>query len=210
MHKKITLFLFAGMLVVGLLSCSTTKVTNSWQDKNYTGKPFANILVISQFLDEEVCRMSELSLVRNLKNRGVNATAAYSVLSAGGRSSVDAIDDAIAQYSFDGVMISKVTNMMEESSVDSSNACVSRWDSDYRQNQRYALSPCQVNSGIRTTAIFSLETDIYSVQDRVLVMKLSSKTTAVRPAYKLIKEFGEVVVSRLQSAGLLAKSSPQK
>jgi hypothetical protein len=197
-------------MVFCLGACSTTKITDSWQDKNYTGGPFKNILVISQFLDEEVCRMSELEQVRDLKRRGVKATAAYSILSAGGRSSVDAIDDAIDQYSFDGVLISKVGNRMEENSIDSRNACINRWDSDYRQNQRYALSPCQMGTGTMTTSIYTLETKLYSVEDRALVMTLASKTTAVRPAYDLIKEFGKVVISRLQNSGMLAKSSSKK
>ncbi len=198
------------MLLLGLISCSTTKITNSWQDKNYTGGPFRNILVISQFLDEEVCRMSELEQVRDLKRLGVSATAAYSILSAGGRSSVDSIDNAIAQHSFDAVLISKVGNRMEESSVNTNNACVNRWESDYRQNQRYALSPCQVTAGTRTTSVYSLETKLYSTKERIPVMVLSSKTTAIRPDYKLIKEFGKVVISRLNSAGMLVKSQSGK
>lgn len=204
------LLLVVAFIGLGLLSCSTTKITDSWQNQSYKGEPFANILVIGQFLDEEVCRMSELAMVRDLKQHGVNATAAYSILTAGGRSSLEAIEKIVAENGFDGVMISKVSNQLEESSLDLNNACVSRWDNDYRQNQRYSLSPCQVGSGIRTTSIFNLETNIYSVEDHALVLKLSSKISAVRPAYKLIKSFGEVVVSRLQSDGLLAKSSPRK
>ena len=205
MMKKMRLLLLVVVLGFGLLACSTTKITDSWQNQDYAGKSFANILVIGQFLDEEVCRMSELAMVRDLQQRGVNATAAYSILTAGGRSSLEAIEKAVAENSFDGVMISKVSNQVEESSLDMNNACVSRWDSDYRQNQRYALSPCQVGTGMRTTSIFNLETDLYSVEDRALVLKLSSKISAVRPAYKLIKSFGEVVVNRLHSDGLLTK-----
>lgn len=205
MMKKMRLSLVVFFVGFTLLACSTTKITDSWQNQSFAGKPFANILVISQFLDEEVCRMSELAMVRDLRERGVNATAAYSILTAGGRSSVEAIEKAVAEHGFDGVMISKISNQIEESSLDLNSACVSRWDSDYRQNQRYALSPCQVGSGMRTTSVFNLATDLYSVQDRTLVMKLSSKVTAVRPAYKLIKSFGEVVVSRLHRDGMLAK-----
>ena len=210
MRKRIGLLVLVTGLALGLLSCSTTKITGDWRNQDYTGKPFANILVIGQFLDEEVCRMSELAMVRDLKQHGVQATAAYSILTAGGRSSLEAIEKVVAENGFDGVMISKVSDHVEESSLDLNNACVSRWDSDYRQNQRYALSPCRVGTGMRTTSIFSLETNLYSVQDRTLVMKLSSKISAVRPAYKLIKSFGEVVVSRLQSDGMLAKSQPGK
>ena len=210
MINRKCLFLSAILLSFCLLACSTTKVTNVWQDEKHVGESFANLLVISQFLDEEVCRMNELEIVRDLKRRGVAATAAYSILSAGGRSSVSAIDAAIAEHAFDGVLISKIGNRMEESGVDARNACVSRWDSDYRQNQRYALSPCQVGSGTTTTSIFTLETNLYSVEDRALVMTLSSKISAVRPAYDLIKDFGEVVVSRLQSSGRLSKSRVEK
>ena len=208
--KKMRLLLLPALIVFSLLACSTTKITSSWRNQGYKGEPFTNILVISQFIDEEVCRMSELAQVQDLKQRGVNATAAYSILTAGGRSSLEAIEKAVAEHSFDGVMISKISDHSEESSLDLNSACVSRWDSDYRQNQRYALSPCQVGSGMRTTSIFNLETDLYSVQDHTLVMKLSSKVSAVRPAYKLIKSFGEGVVDRLYRDGMLAKSLPGK
>ena len=210
MIKKNLWSLSVIMLFLCLSSCSTTKITDSWQDKNYSGGPFKNILVISQFLDEEVCRMSELEQVRDLKRRGVSAKAAYSILSAGGRSSVDAIDDAIAQYSFDAVLISKVGNRMEESGVNTNSACANRWDSDYRQNQRYALSPCRISTGMQTTSIYILETKLYSTKERIPVIALSSKTTDIRPAYELIKDFGKVVISRLDNAGLLAKNKPGK
>ncbi len=205
MKKKMSLLLVSVLIGFSLFACSTTKITGSWRNPDYQGKPFTNILVISQFLDEEVCRMSELAQVQDLKQRGINATAAYSILTAGGRSSLTAIEKAVAEHGFDGVMISKISAYSEESSLNMNSACVSSWDSDYRQNQRYALSPCQVGSDMRTTSIYNLETDLYSVQDRVLVMKLSTKVPAVRPDYRLVESFGKGVVDRLSRDGMLVK-----
>ncbi len=202
MKKIFVLLLFSGFLLV---ACSATKVTGVWQDKNFQGKPFENILVVSFFLDGEAGRMSEIQLARLLRKKGVSASAGHVVLPTGTRSSVEKITEAIGNHAFDGILISRVVDKIEETRTTAQGACKGRWDSDYRQSQRYSLSSCQPNSMTRTTAVYGLETKLYSAKDKVLVMSLSSKTSDDRLSDTLVKGFVKTVADRLSRAGLLAK-----
>ena len=202
MRKVLFLLLFS---VLCLASCSSTKVTGVWQDENYSGKPFEKILVVSIFLDEENGRMSELQLARQLRQKGVSASAGHVVLPTGSRSSVETITGAIGQHAFDGILISRIADRLEKTRVTAQGACNSRWDSDYRQNQRYSLSPCKPGSLSQTTAVYGLETNLYSTKDGALVISLASETSADRPTDDLIKDVVKSVVDSLNSSGLLAK-----
>ena len=203
MKKSLFLLLFS---VFCLAACSATKVTGVWQDENYSGKPFEKILVVSIFFDEEAGRMSESQLVRQLHQKGVSASAGHVVLPTGSRSSVETITGAIGQHAFDGILISRIVDRIEETRITAQSACKSRWDSDYRQSQRYSLSPCQPGSMTRTIAVYGLETKLYSTKDRALVMSMASETSADRPTDDLIKGFVKSVVDRLSRSGLLSES----
>ena len=204
MMKRIFFLLLVSSFL--LAACSATKVTGVWQDENYQGKPFANILVVSSFLDGEVSRMSEVLLARYLRKRGVSASAGHIVLPSGSRASVEAITAAIGRHAFDGVLISRLVDRIDETRITAKGACNSRWDSDYRQDQRYSLSPCKPGSQTRTTAVYGVETKLYSAADRNMVMSFSSKTSSDRPSDALIKGFVKTVVERLSRAGLLVES----
>ena len=202
MKKIFVLLLFSGFF---LAACSATKVTGVWQDENYSGKSFENILVVSIFLDEEVGRISEFQLARQLRQRGVSASAGHVVLPTGSRSSVETITEAIGQHAFDGILISRIVDRLEKTRITAQGACNSRWDSDYRQSQRYSLSPCQPGSLTRTTAVYGLETNLYSTKDKALVMSMASETSADRPSDTLVKGFVKSVADHLSRAGLLVE-----
>ena len=180
-------------------------MTGVWQDENYSGKSFENILVVSIFLDEEVGRISEFQLARQLRQRGVSASAGHVVLPTGSRSSVETITEAIGQHAFDGILISRIVDRLEKTQITAQGACNSRWDSDYRQSQRYSLSPCQPGSLTRTTAVYGLETNLYSTKDKALVMSMASETSADRPSDTLVKGFVKSVADHLSRAGLLVE-----
>ncbi|MEA3332079.1 MAG: hypothetical protein U9Q58_00585 [Pseudomonadota bacterium] len=202
--KKIFLLLLVSCFL--LVACSSTKVTGIWQDENYKGKSFANILVVSSFLDGEAGRMSEVQLARYLRKKGVSASPGHVVLPSGSRASVEAISAAIGKHAFDGVLISRLVDKIDETQIVAKGSCNSRWDSDYRQNDRYSLSPCPPGSRTRTTAVYGVETKLYSAENRELVMSFSSKTTTDRPSGELIKGFVKTVVEHLSRADLLSGS----
>ena len=203
MKKIFLLLLVSGFL---LMACSSTKVTGVWQDENYKGRPFANILVVSSFLDGEASRMSEVQLARYLRKRGVSASSGHVVLPTGNRASVEAITTVIGEHAFDGVLISRLVAKVDETQIVTKGSCNSRWDSDYRQSERHSLSPCPPGSRTRTTAVYGIETKLYSAENRELVMSFSSKTTTDRPSDELIKGFVKTVVEHLSRAGLLSES----
>ena len=201
--KKFIVLLLISVFYLG--ACSSTKVTGVWRNENYKGKPFANILVVSSFLDGEISRTSEVQLAHYLRKKGVSASAGHVVLPTASRASVEAITAAIGQHAFDAVLISRLVDKIEDTRITAQGDCDSRWDSDYRQSQRYSLSPCTPGSLTQTTAVYGVETKLYDAESREIVMSLSSKTTTDRPTDVLIKGFVKSVADRLSRAGFLAK-----
>ncbi len=198
--RKTVLLLFAVCCLL-LAACSSTKVTGVWQDVNYAGKPFANLLVVSVVLDRKMVNRSEDLLVDNLRRQGVAARAAHNVIPGGGYATVEAITAAIEKHGFDGVLITSLVDRQEE--LRTTSPCSRRWDSDYRQ-QRYALAPCSSGSLDQTTVKYSLEIKLYNAGNRALVMSMNTETSADRPTDELLQEFADVVVKRLIRSRLVA------
>jgi len=184
-----------------MAACSSTKVTGVWQDVNYAGKPLTRLLVVSVVLDRKMVNRSEDLLVENLRQRGVDARAAHSIIPGGGHATVEAITAAIEKHGFDGVLITSLVDRQEETK--STSPCSRRWDNDYRQ-QRYALAPCSSGSLAQTTVKYSLETKLYNAGNRALVMSMNTETSADRPTDELLQEFADVVVNRLIRSPLVA------
>jgi hypothetical protein len=68
--------LVALMLTV---SCSTTKLTSVWRDEGYQGHP-RKIMVLGVVKDPEIRKHVENEFVNQLRDRGVDSVAGYSVL----------------------------------------------------------------------------------------------------------------------------------
>jgi len=199
MRKTVFLLFVIGCLLAA--ACSSTKVTGVWQDVNYAGKPFAHLLVVSVVLDRKMVNRSEDLLVENLRQRGVDASAAHSIIPGDGHATVEAITAAIEKHGFDGVLITSLVDRQEETR--SANPCSRRWDNDYRQ-QRYMLAPCSSGSLAQTTVKYSLETKLYNAGNRALVMSMNTETSTDRPTDELLQEFADVVVKRLIRSQLVA------
>jgi predicted small secreted protein len=214
MRKTVFLLFVIGCLLAA--ACSSTKVTGVWQDVNYAGKPFAHLLVVSVVLDRKMVNRSEDLLVENLRQRGVDASAAHSIIPGDGHATVEAITAAIEKHGFDGVLITSLVDRQEETR--SANPCSRRWDNDYRQ-QRYMLAPCSSGSLAQTTVKYSLETKLVNhrqLSAYFLLWYIISQTNCTSPPGhqsslllppKLSSAFSTAFFCKLLSLRILACSA---
>ena len=69
------------LLLAGLpAGCSSSSVVSEWREESFTGQPFRKVLVIALGKQQDLRRSYEDAFVRNLRERGGDAVAGYSLL----------------------------------------------------------------------------------------------------------------------------------
>lgn len=109
--RKTTLFSIASILVMALFisSCATTQLTSDWKNPSYHGQP-QKILVIAVAKKPANKRIFEDEFVRQLKARGVNAVASYTLMPDKKQSDHEAIAAQMKEHGADAVLISRLVS----------------------------------------------------------------------------------------------------
>ena len=74
----------ACLALLALASCSTTTIVDQWQSPGYTGGPFKRILVVGITKEAMTRRIFEDEFVKQLKARGTDAIASYTLIAEEG------------------------------------------------------------------------------------------------------------------------------
>lgn len=99
-----------GMLVALLITgCATTQLTSDWKNPSYHGQP-GKILVIGVAKKPAIKRIFEDEFVRQLKERGVNAIASYTLMPDKKQSDHAAIAAQMKEHGADAVLISRLVS----------------------------------------------------------------------------------------------------
>jgi len=104
------------LVVVALGACASTKPMETWVDERYRGKPVSNILVIGVTDENTIRRTFENRFVARLKAAGVNAVSSADAVSTSDvlKLDKDAILRAVAKYSNDSVLITRLMGVEEK------------------------------------------------------------------------------------------------
>jgi hypothetical protein len=104
-------FSIASIPVMALLisSCATTQLTSDWKNPTYHGQP-QKILVIAVAKKPANKRIFEDEFVRQLKARGVNAVASYTLMPDNKQSYHAAIAAQMKEHNADAVLISRLVS----------------------------------------------------------------------------------------------------
>lgn len=99
-----------GMLIAMLITaCSMTKLTSAWKDPSYQRQP-GKIMVIGVAKKPIIKRILEDEFVRQLKARGTNAVASYTIMPDEKQSDHAAIDAKLKEQGADAVLISRLAS----------------------------------------------------------------------------------------------------
>ncbi|NPA24384.1 MAG: hypothetical protein GXO34_00975 [Deltaproteobacteria bacterium] len=196
-------FLLLPVLLVA--GCSSTKVTGVWKDPKLENAVFSNILVVNTLLDDISRKKSERAIVEQLRVDGVEAMPSYRVLPPGKLPNVERVAESVKNNQFDAVLITKIIDRKDVERV-VAEGCRGRWDEDYQHNRERLLEiACRPTPVTRKTDIYALETDLYRVSDKALVLSIKTDTTVDMPTSKLARGFASMVVEELRRAGVLAR-----
>lgn len=194
------IFLFSLIIALFLISsCATTATTNVWRDQTYQG-PVKKILVMGISQKIGIQRFFEDEFVRQLRERGDDAIAGYTVLPYDEKMDKDFIASKARQSGADTVLVTRpLSRGMQRTYVPGQAYAVpgtySRWGSYYG----HAYSPGYV---IEDEYVY-VETNLYDVVTENLIWSAQSETVMLATDQELIKSFINTMIRQLSSDKLI-------
>lgn len=192
------IFLLGVMLVT---ACTTTQLTSVWKDPSYQARP-AKIMVIGLAKKPEVRRLFEDEFVRQLKARGTEAIASYTVVADNQQGDRAAIEAKVKELGADSVLI---TRLVKKETVK-----VYVPGTAYSPPPYYGTWPAYYgnpSSGgyVAEDEYAIIETNLYQVSNEKLVWSASSETLMGDSNRSLITTYIEVLVKAMSYNKLLGK-----
>ena len=203
LFKCATFAIFASLLFI---SCTTTKITETWKDVRYRGAPFSDLFVIGVAKEENTRRSFENKFVEKLQAAGVEAVASSSVMKSDQKIEKTVILATIEKLDIDAVLVTRLVSLKEEEIRSPSTSEHGRRDDyqgrfygDYNTAYGYAHQPAHYTTSVRV----GLETKLYDVKTEQLIWAATSKTANPKSKTKLFDAVIEALVQDLKKNNLL-------
>jgi hypothetical protein len=189
--RKIPFFsVLIALFLVG--SCATTVTTNVWRDQTYQG-PIKKVLVMGISQKVGIQRFFEDEFVRQLKGKGTDAVAGYSMLPYDEKMDKDFIAAKARESGADSVLVARpISRKIERSYVPGTYR---RWGSYYG----YAYSSGYV---VDDEYVY-IETNLYDVATEKLIWTAQSETIILATDQELIISFISTMIAQLASDRLI-------
>jgi len=188
-----------------LVACASTQVTAVWKDPAYQGSP-NKIMVIGVAKNPLNRRLFEDEFVLQLKTKGVEALASYTVLSDKQQDDQAAIAEKVAELGADSLLITrmvskKVVRVYVPGSPYYPPYYYGTWPDYYGYGYRYLYAPSYVSEDEYAV----IETNLYEAGNDRLIWAASSETGLADSDIQLIKGYIGVMVNAMVENGLLHK-----
>jgi hypothetical protein len=100
-----------------LAACASTTIVEQWQSPGFTGGPFKRILVVGVTKEAAVRRIFEDEFVRQLRERGTDAVASYTLIPEDGPVERPRLERAVKESGADGVVVTRVLRVEKRTQV---------------------------------------------------------------------------------------------
>jgi len=201
-------FLAALATVVAFLlnSCASTRLAEEWHDPGRTGPALAKVLVMGVSTQARVRRTFEDVFVRQIKERGADAVASYTLIAEDGKVDREQILKAVAESSADGVLITRLV----ERQFRSRNTPGAIRGSSVTPLARDVYAPYSeawvgyFEPSIQSEHVtLTLETKVYDVRTQAVAWTGASETKDPKSATEIATQLAPIVVNALVKAKLL-------
>jgi len=197
-----------GILLLGaalLTSCATTQVNAIWKEPSFQARP-ARIMVIGVAKNPLNRRLFEGEFARQIRSRGTEAIASYTVLPDKLQDDQAAIAAKVKELQADTVLITrlvskKTVKMYMPGTVYYPPAYYGTWPDYYGYGYRYIYSPAYVSE----SEYAIIETNLYETGSDRLVWAALSESVLDHSNEDLIKSYIGVMVDKMIESGLLDK-----
>lgn len=186
-------------------ACTTTQLTAVWKDPSYQTRP-ARIMVVGVARNPVNRRLFEDEFVRQLKARGTDAIASYTVVSDEHQVDQDAIAKKVAERGADTVLITrlvskKIVQVYVPGTPYYPPPYYGSWPDYYGYGYRYMYTP----GYIAEDEYAVIETNLYEAKSNKLIWAASSETGINDSNQNLIQTYISVMVNNMIGLGLLGK-----
>ena len=188
-----------------LSACASTQLTSVWKDPSYQTRP-ARILVIGVAKSPLNRRLFEDEFVRQLKSRGTDAIASYTVLPDAQQGDQADVAKKVAELGADTVLITrlvskKVVQVYVPGTPYYPPPFYDTWPNYYGYGYRYMYTP----GYIAKDEYAVIETNLYDAKTNKLIWAASSETGINDSDKNLIESYIKVMVNNMIGLGLLGK-----
>jgi hypothetical protein len=202
MRNPFGLLILIAML---LTACATTQLNAVWKDPGYQTRP-AKIMVVGVAKNPLNRRLFEDEFVQQLKSRGTDAIASYTVLSDEQQGDPAAIAKKVAELGADTVLITrlvskKIVQVYVPGSPYYPPPFYGTWPDYYGYGYRYMYTP----GYIAEDEYAVIETNLYEAKSNKLIWAASSETGISDSDQSLIQGYIGVMVKNMIGLGLLGK-----
>lgn len=183
-------------------SCATTTITSVWKDSLYQGQP-KKIMVIGKTSKAEYRRTFEDEFVRQLKARGMEAVASYTVMSDEKLGSHTEIAAKIKDHGNDTILISRlVRKKTVQTYVSAKVYHPSEKYGSWRDYYGYDADEVYIPGHMIEDEYVLMESNLYSVVNDKLIWSAMSETEFRGSGLKQIKSYVAVMVKSMIEQGL--------
>jgi len=196
------LFILIAMLVT---ACATTQLNAVWKDPGYQTRP-AKIMVVGVAKNPLNRRLFEDEFVQQLKARGTEAIASYTVLPDRQQDDHEAIAAKVKELGADAILITRlVSKKIVQTYVPATPYFLppyyGSWPDYYGYGYHYMYTP----GYIAEDEYAVIETNLYEAKSDKLVWAASSETGISDSDQSLIQGYIGVMVRNMIGLGLLGK-----
>jgi hypothetical protein len=207
--NKIALVLGTVLLVA---SCANTKISQSWVEPD-NNKVYNNLLVIGVAESQQNRRAYESLFVEQLNALGVKAEASYKIIKSDQKIDRATISKAIEGLNIDGVLITHVLAIDEDTVYRPSMQYTTMYGGGYPGGYYGGLytyyphvSTYVTSPGYYTThQTYTIETNLYDVESEELVWSAHTRTFAPDSVDEVINDLTKLLIQDLQDKNLIKK-----
>jgi hypothetical protein len=202
MRNPFGLLILIAML---LTACATTQLNAVWKDPGYQTRP-ARIMVVGVAKNPLNRRLFEDEFVQQLKARGTEAIASYTVLPDRQQDDHEAIAAKVKELGADAILITRlVSKKIVQTYVPATPyfppPYYGSWPDYYGYGYHYMYTP----GYIAEDEYAVIETNLYEAKSDKLVWAASSETGINDSDQNLIQSYVGVMVKTMIGLGLLGK-----
>ncbi len=202
---RLTHIPFLLLMAIVVSACATTQLNAVWRDPAYLAHP-NKIMVIGVAKNPLNRRLFEDEFVQQLKARGTDAIASYTVLPDAQQNDQPAIAKKVVELGADTVLITrmvskKVVQVYVPGTPYFPPPYYDTWPNYYGYGYRNMYTP----GYIANDEYAIIETNLYEAKTDKLIWAASSETGISDSDPYLIKSYIDVMVNNMIGQGLLGK-----
>lgn len=202
LYNPFVLLIFMAMLVT---ACASTQITSVWKDSSYQARP-ARIMVVGVAKKSVNRRLFEDEFVRQLKSRGTDAIASYTVLPDVQQGDSAAIAKKVAELGADTVLVTRLVSKKTVQVYVPGTPYLpppfyGTWPDYYGYGYRYMYTPGYISEDEYAL----IETNLYEATSNRLIWAALSETGINDSNQHIIQDYIGVMVKNMLGLGLLGK-----